>query len=99
MTSEDAARPARGPGSDESLDSGPKIDWHAQALWLQFELRKHGYTQAALAKLIGVSHSTVNNVLHGRATSHPVAEKVAELLGKSIQELFPNRYIYRPRKR
>lgn len=99
MTIEDADQPASGLEDGESLEFGSKIDWHAQAIWLQFELRKRGYTQAALAKLIGVSHSTVNNVLHGRATSHPVAEKVAELLGKPIQELFPDRYVYRPRKR
>ena len=83
--------------------SGAKVgsdeDWKQRAIWLQYELRKRGYTQAAFAKLIGVSHSTVNNVLHGRATSHPVAEKVAELLGRPMQELFPDRYIYRPRKR
>ena len=99
MITEDADRGASGPEKGASLEGGSKVDWHAQAIWLQFELRKRGYTQAALAKLIGVSHSTMNNVLHGRATSHRVAEKVAELLGKPMQELFPDRYVYRPRKR
>lgn len=66
---------------------------------LTFELRKRGYTQAKLAKVIGVTHATVNNVIHNRATSHRVASKVAELIGRRIQDLWPGRYEYRPRKR
>lgn len=99
MTIEDTERPTGRPGEVDNVGVGAKTDWHAQAIWLQFELRKRGYTQAALAKLIGVHHSTVNNVLHGRETSHRVAAKVAELVGRPIEELFPDRYVYRPRLR
>lgn len=97
MIIEDMDRPAESPSADAEVDG--EIDWKAHAIWLQFELRKRGYTQAALAKLIGVHHATVNNVLHGRHPSHRVAEKVAELIGRPIQELFPGRYVYRPRLR
>lgn len=99
MTIEDTDRPASGPGEGANVDVGAETDWRAQAIWLQFQLRKRGYTQAELAKLIGVHQSTVNNVLHGRETSHRVATKVAELLGRPIDELFPGRYVYRPRSR
>jgi hypothetical protein len=47
--------------------------------------------------MIGVHYSTVNNVLHGRETSHRVAAKVTELVGRPIEELLPGRYVYRPR--
>lgn len=73
--------------------------WTQRAAWMQYELRKRGYTQAAFAKVVGVSHSTLNNVLHGRAKSRRVADRIASLLGQPVQELFPGQYAYRPRRR
>ena len=61
------------------------------------QLRLQGWTQAALAKELGVSDGIVNNVIHNRATCHRVAVRVAELLGRSLQELWPGRYEFKPR--
>lgn len=60
-------------------------------------LRLQGWTQAALAKEIGVSDGIVNNVIHNRATCHRVAMRIAELLGNGVQELWPGRYEFKPR--
>lgn len=64
---------------------------------IAYRLRLQGWTQAALAKEIGVSDGIVNNVIHNRATCHRVAMRIAELLGDGVQELWPGRYEFKPR--
>ena len=64
---------------------------------IAYRLRLQGWTQAALAKEIGVSDGIVNNVIHNRATCHRVAMRIAELLGSDLQELWPGRYEFKPR--
>lgn len=70
-----------------------------QGYELIYELRKRGHTQASLAEALGLAHATVNNVLHGRATSHRVASMVAEIVGRRMEDLWPGRYEYRARRR
>lgn len=68
-----------------------------QGLDIAYRLRTLGWTQVALAKDLQVSQGIVNNVIHDRATCHRVALRVAELLGSSLQELWPGRYEFKPR--
>lgn len=62
-------------------------------------LRCIGKSQAQLARDLGISGGVVNNVIHNRITSHAVATYIAELLGSNVKELWPQRYIFKPRGR
>lgn len=62
-------------------------------------LRCLGKSQAQLARELGVSSGVVNNVIHDRITAYAVATHIAELLGSNAVELWPNRYIFKPRGR
>lgn len=66
---------------------------------ISYQLRMLGWTQAALARELGVSAGMVNNVIHNRVTCHRVAQHMADLLQQSIQSLWPGRYEYKPRSR
>lgn len=66
---------------------------------ISYELRKHGLRQADVARQLAVSRATLNNVLHGRATSYRVATHVAAILNRGVKELWPGRYEFKPRPR
>jgi lambda repressor-like predicted transcriptional regulator len=57
---------------------------------IKAELRMRGYTQARLADEMGVKKSTVSRVISGAGKSFPVQMTIARLLGKEINELWPN---------
>lgn len=60
-------------------------------------LKKMNISQSLLAKQLSVAPSVVNNVIHGRSTSYFVASYIAKILGKSLPELWPERYKFKPR--
>lgn len=62
-----------------------------------YRLKRMGLTQARLAQELAVRPSTINNVIHSRATCFPVATYIAGLLGATVHELWPNRYVFKPR--
>lgn len=66
---------------------------------ISYRLKLMGWTQAGLARELGVSAGMVNNVVHNRVTCHRVAEHIATLLREPMQTLWPGRYEYRPRVR
>lgn len=66
---------------------------------ISYRLRMLGWTQAALARELGVTAGMVNNVVHNRVTCHRVAQRIADLLLQPIQCLWPGRYEYKPRTR
>jgi len=66
---------------------------------ISFRLKVQGWTQAALAKKLGVSAGLVNNVVHNRVTSHEIAKHIAMLLEEPMDALWPGRYQYKPRTR
>jgi Ner family transcriptional regulator len=66
---------------------------------ISYHLRMLGWTQAALARDLGVTAGMVNNVVHNRVTCHRVAQRIADLLLQPIQSLWPGRYEYKPRSR
>lgn len=51
-----------------------------------------GYTIQSLADEIGVSRPTVSMVSSGLRTAHRVQEHIAQKLGTTPEELFPERY-------
>lgn len=62
-----------------------------------FKLKRLGFTQSRLAVDLSVTPSIVNNVIHDRATCFSVANHIAELLETRVQDLWPNRYVFKPR--
>lgn len=80
--------------TDSGFASSPNNE---DALTIIFKLKRMGLTQARLAQELAVSPGTINNVIHSRATCFPVAVHIAGLLGTSIHDLWPNRYVFKPR--
>lgn len=60
-------------------------------------LRRLGKSQAQLARELGVSSAVVNNVIHDRISAHAVATHIALLLGYEVGEVWPRRYVFKPR--
>jgi len=69
------------------------------AVDITYQLKRLGYSQADIARALGVSPGTVGNVIHSRVTAFEVASHVAALLGQSPADLWPSRYRFRPRGR
>ena len=69
------------------------------AVEIIYQLRKRGKTQSALARDLSVSASVVNNVIHNRSTCHAVAAHIANLLQLPLTEVWPERYVFKPRTR
>ncbi len=69
------------------------------AVRIIYLLRCLGKSQTALARELDVSAGVVNNVIHDRITSYAVASHIAELLGSKADELWPGRYVFKPRGR
>ncbi len=69
------------------------------AVEINYRLRRLGKTQAQIAREVGVSGGVVSNVIHGRSTAYAVAQHIAGLLGLRIEDIWPERYIFKPRQR
>lgn len=69
------------------------------ALEINYRLRRIGKTQAQIAREVGVSGGVVSNVIHGRITAFAVAQHIAGLLGLRIEDIWPDRYVFKPRQR
>ncbi len=55
-------------------------------------LRKRGVTCADIARDLGITRNAVSLVVHNHATSRPVAERIAAILGRSPDAIWPGRY-------
>ncbi|HEY0123136.1 MAG TPA: helix-turn-helix domain-containing protein [Rhizobium sp.] len=55
-------------------------------------LRIAGTSFADLARRLGVSDTNVSSCSYGRRRSAPVQKAIADALGTTPQELFPERY-------
>ena len=60
-------------------------------------VKRLGKTQSQIARDLGVRQGVVSNVIHDRATAHGVASYIAELLGMRAEEVWPDRYCFKPR--
>jgi transcriptional regulator with XRE-family HTH domain len=54
-------------------------------------LAERGMTISELARNIGVAQAIVSKVVTGRRLSKKNEQRIAEFLGKPVDELFPNR--------
>lgn len=77
--------------------TGPCSSRPLDAVEINYRLKRLGWSQARLAAALAVSPGIVNNVIHGRATCYSVAFHIAQLLGVTVQELWPERYVFKPR--
>lgn len=66
-------------------------------LEITYRLRRLGKSQAQIARDLGISSGVVSNVIHDRITAHSVASHIADLLGYRVEDLWPARYVFKPR--
>jgi len=66
---------------------------------ISYRLRCLGKSQTQIARELQVSSGVVGNVIHGRITAHAVASYIAQLLGCTIDDLWPGQYTFKPRRR
>lgn len=59
-------------------------------LQIKIALLEAGIEQKEIAKRIGVTPPAVSQVIHGISSSIKIRRAVAEALGKSIDDLWPN---------
>ncbi len=62
-------------------------------------LIKCGTNQTQIAERLGVTQSTVSYVIWGRVRSRRVAHAIAKATGLPVDQLWPGRYGYAPRRR
>lgn len=67
------------------------------ALDINYRLRRLGTSQAQIARELGVTQSVVGNVVNNRITAYDIASHIAHLLGMQVEELWPERYRFKPR--
>jgi lambda repressor-like predicted transcriptional regulator len=65
---------------------------------IKAELRKLGFKQRDVSRLLGLSDEIVHNVIQGRTTSFRCAKLIAELIDRDIDEIWPGRYSRRLRQ-
>ncbi len=58
---------------------------------IKAEMRVKGVSPTALAEQLGVSSTTMSQVIHGRSSSQRVAEAIARVLGKPVSAVFPKK--------
>lgn len=56
---------------------------------IKASLRMKGITPAALADELQVSTPTMSQVISGRSVSARIRNRIAEILGKSVDEIWP----------
>ena len=61
-------------------------------LEIQFELRKRGITQKAIAEALGISPMAVSLVINKKIISDRAMKAVAKLIGRDHADVFPEYY-------
>lgn len=59
---------------------------------IKAELEKAGSSQVEIARQCKVSDVAVNHVIYGRSTSRNIAGAIANITGKTLDQLWPGRY-------
>ncbi len=68
------------------------------AIDINYALKCQGLNQTQIAKALSVSPSVVSSVISGRASSYAVAAFIAEKLHTDVHKLWPEKYVFRPRR-
>lgn len=68
-----------------------KVDLESHEI-LKCRLRLAGSSMAKIARTLGISQSSVTVVSQGYRRSHRVQREIADQLGTTPQQLFPDRY-------
>lgn len=63
-----------------------------QGEFLKAELHVKGWSQVRLAKHLGVCKQTVSGVVSNNRRSRRVEQAIADILGRTVEEVFPDRY-------
>jgi len=58
-------------------------------LEIKIEMLRSGITQPSIAKKLGVSTVYVHQVIRGLRRSQTIRQTIAEAVGKSVEELWP----------
>ena len=58
---------------------------------IKYELRSRGLTATVIAEQVGVSPSTVSQVINYGHTSQRVMSAIAKAIGKTVEEIWPQR--------
>ncbi len=74
-----------------SGDSGKDLQGYS-ALDIIYLLRKAEFPASKIAEELGITVQTVSSVIHAATKSTRVASKVAEILGKTPHEIWPDKY-------
>lgn len=56
------------------------------------ELWTRNITQTELAKRFGVSHVMIHQVIYGKSRSRRIQAGIVKILGRELEEVFPNRW-------
>lgn len=73
----------------------PVAEMHPEQI--KAELRMRGVTPAAIAAELGVAHSSISQVISGRAESSRIKDRIAQVIGMPVAKIWPP--IARPRLR
>ncbi|MFM9881225.1 MAG: transcriptional regulator [Burkholderiaceae bacterium] len=55
-------------------------------------IRMCGSSATEIARSLHVSHACVSHIIHRRGVSAPVAQRIADVTGLPISQLFPEKY-------
>lgn len=66
--------------------------------FVQAELKSRGIRQRDIAEAFGVSPSFVAQLIRGETSSHRIARYIARKIGRTVHDIWPDRYHNRPRK-
>jgi lambda repressor-like predicted transcriptional regulator len=66
---------------------------------IKFELRMRGTSASGVAETMKRSRAVVSNVIHSRTKSRRIATHIAAIIGRSLEEIWPGRYLATKAKR
>ena len=78
---------------DEDAEEAGADGMHPEEI--KAALRMKGITLAALAEQCGVSRSMVTHVIHGYARSAHIQQRIAGIIGKSVDAIWKNKPVLR----
>jgi lambda repressor-like predicted transcriptional regulator len=58
---------------------------------IKADIRMAGTTPSVIANELGVTKTTVSQVIHGRGTSARIQSYISEIIGKPVERIWPPR--------